>query len=143
MIKETKNQQDGKKKVRHQGQFYDALIFESPDVKFILQAINVIAYYLECVSEFTENKADRNINIQKAISCTDRFNKIVEENKNKGNGAGLQSINEFVMEADVVNKIIEKYLNSNINLDVEESSKLYSKLFRLQYILSVLREELK
>lgn len=143
MIKETKDKSPSKKKIRPQGQFFDALIFETPDVKFILQAINVIAFYLECVSEFTAGKTDRDQNIQKALSCTDKFKKMIENHKNNSNGNSLQSINEFIMEADVVNKIIKKYLNSKVTVDVEESSELFSKLFRLQYILSVLREELK
>ncbi len=143
MIKETKHKQIGKNKNRPQGHFFDALIFETPDVKFILQAINVIAFYLECVSEFTAGKTNRDQNIEKALSCTDRFKKMIEEHRNNGNNNKHQSINEFMMEADVVNKIIKKYLNSQVTVDAEESSKLFSKLFRLQYILSILREELK
>ena len=143
MIKETKNTKSEAKKTRPQGQFFDALIFETPDVKFILQAINVIAFYLECVSEFTAGKTDRDQNIEKALSCTDKFKKMIEDHKKNGKRSNIQSINEFIMEADIVNKIIKKYLNSKTAVDVEESSELFSKLFRLQYILSVLREELK
>ncbi len=141
MLKQIKNKQHIKKKIRRQGKFLDAIIFSPPDVKELLQAVNIITYYLECVRDVATSKLDREENIIRAISCTDKFKQLVTPQQN--NGSGLQPINEFVMEADSINDIIKKYKHSSMDLDLDESSTLYSKLFRLQYILSLLRQDLK
>ena len=73
----------------------------------------------------------------------DKFTKLINENKDTINTTGLQSLNEFMMEAESINKIIRKYQNSKVDLDIIESSILYSKLFRLQYILTMFRQGLK
>lgn len=143
MIKDIKKKQTDKTKNREQGQYFDAIVFDKPDSRFLLQVTNIIAFYLECVYDFTKSKTMRNQNIHKATSCVDKFNKLINGNSDTVNMTGLQSLNEFVMEAESINKIIRKYQNSKVDLDIIESSILYSKLFRLQYILTMFRQELK
>ena len=143
MIKDTKKKKAEKTKNREQGQYVDAIVFDRPDSRFLLQVTNIIAFYLECVHDFTKSKTLRNQNIHKAASCLDKFTKLINENKDTINTTGLQSLNEFMMEAESINKIIRKYQNSKVDLDIIESSILYSKLFRLQYILTMFRQGLK
>ena len=143
MIKDTKKKKAQKATNREQGQYVDAIVFDKPDSRFLLQVTNIIAFYLECVYDFTKSKSMQNKNIHKATSCLDKFTKLVNENSDTINTTGMQSLNEFIMEAESINKILKKYQNSKVDLDTIESSILHSKLFRLQYILTMFRQGLK
>jgi len=133
MLKQIKN--------KRQAKYVDAIIFSSPDVRSLLQIVNIIAFYFECVRDAITTKIDRAQNIGKALSSTEKFKKLIKDKKI--DGADNQAINEFLMEADVINNTIRKYQNSSAAIDLDESSLLFSKLFRLQYILSILRAEMR
>lgn len=143
MIKHTQKKQAGKTKNKEEGRYLDAVVFEKHDSRFLLQVINIIAFYLECINDFIQNKTLRNQNIHKATSCLDRFVKLINKNSDTIDTTGIQPLNEFVMEAESIHKIMGKYQNSKVDLDIIDSSILYSKLFRLQYILTMFRQGMK
>ena len=138
---------DGKLSKRAQkkrkGAILNVIVFEKPTLGFWVSITNIISFYLSSILSVVQGRNNRNLDINNALRSYNAFKKTIDKFKEKIDIVLHEQLNEFVMEATIINKILSQYLDSKHAINDDDAQTLYAKVFKVQYLLSSLQKSLK
>lgn len=129
--------------LKNKGRVVSAVIFKKPSVSFWATIANNISFYMDTIQSLVFDEKNRITAISNALRCSNAVRRMIEEYQDEAGTVLRELLSEFIMEADLIDKILNQVQQNNYLISEEDSLFLYSRVFKINFFLFSLNKNFK